>query len=90
MILEFWVMRVLLHPGPMRRPVRLADMTPATHLATMMLVNTGELCCMPDGCIAEPVEQYKDQEAAHAAREKLMADNPGADYRVAINTDVKL
>lgn len=81
-------MRVLLHPGPMRRPVKFGDMTPAAHIATMILVNKGDLCCMPDGCIAEPVEVFAHEAQAHEHREQLLRDNPGEDYRVAINTDV--
>lgn len=88
MVIEFWVMRVLLHPGPMRKPVKLDDMTPAARLTTLLAVNRGALCCMPDGCICEPMEVFDTEGPAHVHREKLMRDNPGSDFRVALNTDV--
>ena len=88
MIVEFWVMRVLLHPGPMRRAVKLDAMTPAAFLGTLALVSTGDLTCLPDGCIAEPVVCFDTEIDAHAHAEKLRTDEPSSDYRVVLNTDV--
>lgn len=88
MVLEFWVMRVLLHPGPMRKQLKLADLNPDDMKAFLAHVERGELTCLPDGCICEPVEQYKSQLDADAARERFVRDSPGADYRVVLNTSL--
>jgi hypothetical protein len=85
---EFWVVRVLLHPGPHKRPAKLAHMDLPAQVATLALVNTGDLGCLPDGCIFEPVEVFSDQLDAHAHREQLQADNSDEDYRVILNTNV--
>lgn len=52
------------------------------------MVVANELVCLPDGCIAEPVEMFHEQEVAHQHRAKLLSDNPGQDYRVVLNSDV--
>lgn len=83
-VVEFWVMRVLLHQG---RRVQLDMMTPGACVATLALINTGDLAMLPDGCIAEPVEVFDTELDARAHREKLLRDNPGADYRVVFNGD---
>jgi hypothetical protein len=72
-VVEYWVMRVVLHHGRPR---------------TMALVNRGTYAQLPDGSIAEPVEQCSTEHAAHEARERLKRDNPREDYRVIINADV--
>jgi len=54
----------------------------------MALVVKGDLCCLPDSCIAEPVEVFSDQLAAEAHREKLAADMPSHDFRVVLNTNM--
>ncbi len=88
MVVEFWVMRVLLHPGPLRKPVRQRDLTPPDRQKYLAHVASGELTCLPDGCIAEPVEQYADELSAHAERERLQRDKPSEDYRVVLNTSL--
>lgn len=86
MRVEFWLMRVLLHPGPMRRPVTLANIPdPRTLAQAMAHVERGELACLPDGCIAEPVEVFASEMAAHAARERLLRDKPASDFRVVLS-----
>jgi len=82
---EYWVMRVMLHQG---RRVQLDMMRPGAFIATIALVNTGDLVMLPDGSIAEPVEVFGVEMDAHARREKLMRDNPGSDYRVILNGNV--
>jgi hypothetical protein len=79
-VVEYWVMRVVLHHGRPR--------TPLAEIATMALVNRGTYAQLPDGSIAEPVEQCSTEHAAHEARERLKRDNPREDYRVIINADV--
>jgi len=88
MVLEFWVMKVLLHPGPMKRPMTLRNINDATHAAVMVHVQAGELTTLPDGCIAEPVEQYPTQMEAHAEREKFASDDRVGDYRVVLNSSL--
>lgn len=88
MVLEFWVMRVLLHPGPMKRPMTLRNVDEATHRAVMVHVQANELTTLPDGCIAEPVAQYPSQSEAHAEREKYAHDDPTGDYRVVLNSSL--
>jgi len=83
---EFWVMRVLLHPGA-HRPVTLGDMEAKAAVATLALVATGDLCCLPDGCIAEPVEVFTSELDARAHRVALRSDCPGEDFRIVLNTD---
>jgi hypothetical protein len=85
-IVEFWVVRVLMHK-PKRTPVRIEDMTAAAALTTLALVNTGDLCCLPDGSIAEPVQVFDHELDAHAHAVKLRADFPSADFRVLLSTD---
>jgi hypothetical protein len=80
-------MRVLLHPGPMRKPKKLSHFTAGDQIAVMARVSRNELCVLPDDCIAEPVEVYEAQEVAHDMRNKLASDDPSNDYRVVLNTD---
>lgn len=88
MVTEYWVMRVLLHPGPVGRQLKLKDLGPDDMRAYLAYCKTGELTCLPDGCIAEPVEQFAAELDAHAARERLAKDNPSGDYRVVLNTSL--
>jgi hypothetical protein len=88
MVVEFWVMRVLLHPGPMRRQLKLKDLGPDDMRAYLEHVQRGELTCLPDGCIAEPMEQFKTELDAHAERERLARDKPSEDYRVILNSSL--
>lgn len=87
MVVEFWVMRVLLHPGT-RAAVRMSNLSPADTVTAMAHVAAGELCCLPDGCIAEPVEVFRSELDAAAHREKLLSDKPGADFRVVLNSSL--
>lgn len=90
MKLEFWVMRVLLHRGRVggRRAVRIEDMDAHAAVATLALVSTGDLCCLPDGSIAEPMEVYVSELEAHSARERLRTDRPHEDFRVVLNSAI--
>jgi len=84
---EYWVMRVMLHQG---RRVQLDIMSPGAAIATLALVNTGDLAMLPDGSIAEPMEVFEGVNAelrAHAHREELQKKNPREDYRVILNAD---
>lgn len=88
LILEYWVMRVLLHPGPMKRQLMLKDLDPNTRAVYLKHAERGELTCLPDGCIAEPIEQFASEMDAHAHREKLQRDNPTHDYRTVLNSSL--
>ncbi len=88
MVLEFWLMRVLLHPGPMRKPVKVSHLSPEEVQTYLAHVERGELTCLPDGCIAEPTEQFPTELAAHAARERMVKDRPSDDWRVVLNTSL--
>ena len=79
MIVEFWLVRVLLHRGRNSLPPR---------AGVLAAISRGELACLPDGCIAEPVEQFAREELAHEACERRKADDPSSDYRVIINTSI--
>lgn len=89
---EFWVLRALLHQhGKARgRPVNLDHCTPASMVAVLALVNTGDYVLLPDGTICEPVEVYVSQVDAEAEREKLALTYPAEDFRVIMNLDVAL
>jgi hypothetical protein len=91
-VIEYWVMRVMLHPGPPPVQLRLEHMSPGAAVATLALLHAGDLALLPDGCICEPVEIFDrmdghDEEKAHELRARLVRDT-GADYRVILNTDV--
>jgi len=93
MVMEFWVMRVLLHPGPMRKPVTFSNVAAKEYLNVMAHVERGSMACLPDGCIAEPVEVFTGdgaQLAADAHRAKLAADDNSGDYRVILNSDMSV
>lgn len=80
-------MEVICHypGGPARRLDELDDRTRSQALAHCA---RGELCCLPDGSIAEPVEVYELEAAAHAERDRRMTRQPGKDFRVVLNTPI--
>lgn len=81
-------MRVLLHPGPMRHEVKMGDLVPAEKRHVVGLIEAGELLCLPDGCIAEPVEVFDSQESCAVHCEKMKRDDAGSDYRLVITMEV--
>jgi hypothetical protein len=90
--IEFWVVRVLMHAGPKSGPMRLGEEHEKDVPANVReRIDRGELACIPpDWCIAEAVAgpfAPADQEAAHEAQQRLIADNPGQDFRVIMNAD---
>lgn len=88
MVVEFWLMRVLLHPGPMRTPLRLDELNPSERRTVLAHVERGEMTTLPDGCIAEPWEQYRAEMDAHLARERMVRDRPNDDWRVVLNSSL--
>jgi hypothetical protein len=80
-------MRVLLHPGPARKELKLGDLVANEKTHVMGLVKSGDLCCLPDGCIAEPVEVFADQTEAALHCEKMKHDDKGSDYRLVLTTE---
>jgi len=84
---EFWVLRVILHPGPRRHPVHLNHMDAAAKVTTLALLAIGKLCTLPSGCICEPVEVFDNEVDAHAYRERLATKHPDEDFRVILSTD---
>jgi hypothetical protein len=88
MVVEFWVMRVLLHPGPQRRPVTFNTLPNNEHAAAMAHVARGDLTVLPDNSIAEPVEMFSSQLEADGHREQLQLAMPGEDFRVILNSSV--
>lgn len=84
--ITYWVLKVLLHPGPPKRPVRFEEMSPAAQATTLALVAVGEYVCLPDGCIAEPVADFDNEPMAHEHRTFLLAQWPGSDFRVIMAT----
>lgn len=88
MVVEFWVMRVLLHPGPLRKQLKLGDLNPSERRTVLAHVERGEMTTLPDGCIAEPWEQYRTEADAHAERERLAMDKPNDDWRVILNSSL--
>lgn len=81
---EIWLCRVVLHPGPVRRQLKLSDLTEQSSQAVMAKIIAGELGTLPDGCIVEPVMSYATELDAAAAREKAQADRPDDDWRVVV------
>lgn len=88
MTIEFWVMKVLLHPGPQRRPMSFANIGAREYLRAMACVERGSLTCLPDGCIAEPLQVYSHQLEADEHRETIAKADPEGDYRVILNSSV--
>lgn len=86
--MEFWLTRVLMHKGPVRRPRRVGDLNDAAQQTVMARIIGGELGTLPDGCIIEPVESFATEELAHAARLRKLVDEPDEDWRVIINVEV--
>lgn len=84
--ITYWVLKVLLHPGPAKRPVKLSEMTPAATATTLALVAIGEYVCLPDGCIAEPVADFDNEVMAHEHRADLLNAWPESDFRVILAT----
>lgn len=82
--IEVWLCKVLLHPGPVRRPLNVVDLSARSHQATMAKVIAGELGTLPDGCIIEPITAHRTEAEAHAARDAAMAEHPGEDFRVVV------
>lgn len=80
-------MRVLMHPGPANRPVRLEHLQAEDSERATRLITAGDLACLPDGCIAEPMEVFRTQQEAEEHMLKLARDNPGQEYRVTLNAD---
>jgi hypothetical protein len=78
---EYWVMRVVLHRGPMAAR-QLTLPTVQAH------IQSGALALHPDGHIMEPVEVYTEPEPAHEHQAKLQRQDPDGDYRVILNADV--
>lgn len=86
-VIEFWVMRVLMHPG---------TWNPESDVGRAIAANVerGALAVLPDGCIAEPVEVFAEELDAHEHAAKLKHDSRDItgtateDYRVILNADV--
>lgn len=85
---EIWLCRVLLHPGPVRGPLRVQDLKPDAHQAVLAKIVNGEFGALPDGCIVEPVTSHATEEDANAARVRAMHDKPEDDWRVVITMAV--
>ncbi len=83
-----WLCRVLLHPGPVRKQMKLSDLSARSHETVLAKVVNGELGTLPDGCIIEPVQSYATEVDATAARERAMVDSPNEDWRVVISMPV--
>jgi hypothetical protein len=86
--MEVWLCRVLLHPGPVRARMNVANLRPEAHQAVLAKIINGELGTLPDGCIVEPVSAHRTEAEAHAARAQAMADRPGGDWRVIVTMQV--
>lgn len=87
---EFWVAKVLLHP-PQTRQLEMNIGTPAgdeRHAAMQARIDAGTVFLLPDMCIAEPVQMFAEEFAAHAERTKRMRDETGSDYRVIVSSEV--
>lgn len=85
---EFWVMRVLLLDGVIgaKRPIKFGELTDESKRLMTAAVQAGKLCILPDGCIAEPVEVFDDdEERAHAFRVSVAMMHPADDFRVVMN-----
>lgn len=82
MHVEYWLCKVLLHPGPLRRRLNVADLNGQAHEAVLCKVINGELGTLPDGCIVEPVSGFRTEAEAHAERARRVVDEPAQDWRV--------
>jgi hypothetical protein len=86
--MEYWLCRVLLHPGPLRRRLNVADLAPGAHEAVFTKIINGELGTLPDGCIVEPVSGFRTEEEAHGERARRVVDEPSQDWRVIVSMPV--
>lgn len=83
----FLVRVVLVQRGPRTgKPVRFADMDPATRVAVHMALEAGDLCKLPDGCIAEGVKEFRNEDDAHYHHAQHVASYPGEDFRVILTS----
>lgn len=88
MTLEFWVVRVLMHRGPVKGPMRVGDNTRELPSGVIARVVAGELACIPpDNVIAEPLACFANQLEADEDRDRRARDDAAGDYRVILNAD---
>ncbi len=85
---EIWLCRVLLHPGPVRKQLKLDDLNARSHEAVLAKIVSGEFGALPDGCIVEPVQSFRTEVDAAAARKQAMRDKPEDDWRVVVTMAV--
>lgn len=83
--MKYFVVKVILHapPGRRPRPVRFSDMDLVTKGTVLLMVQAGELCQLPDGCICEGVKEFRHEEDAHRYRDDQAMRFPSEDFRVA-------
>lgn len=97
MVVEFWVVRVLLHART-RRPAKLRQMDLLDQFTAVKGLHDGTFGQLPDGSIFEPLESWtapatepaslqSAQDSAHERQQQLARDNPTHDYRVIMNAD---
>jgi hypothetical protein len=87
-MMEVWLCKVLLHPGPAKVPLLVGQLSLDAHQAVIGKVISGELGVLPDGCIVEPVSSHRTEGEAHEARRKAQHDAPLEDWRVVMTMAV--
>jgi hypothetical protein len=87
-MMEIWLCKVLLHPGPLRRPLMAQQLNERSHQIVMAKIISGELGTLPDGCIVEPVSSHATEALANDERMRKLVDAPNEDWRVVITMAV--
>lgn len=75
---DIWLCRVLVH-APQVKQMTLDALQP--YYARVV---AGELACLNDDSIVEPVEQFASEELAHDGRGRKLVDEPKTDWRVVV------
>lgn len=75
---DIWLCRVLVR-GP-----RVAQLSMDALQSYYAKVSTGDLACLQDGAIVEPVQQFETEGLAQLARERKLVDEPNTDWRVVV------
>lgn len=85
---EIWLCKVLMHPGPPYGPMRAQDLNADSHQGVMLKIVSGDLGCLSDGCIVEPIQAYATEALAVADRDVYAARDASQDYRVVLTMEM--
>lgn len=68
-----------------KRPLKQQELKLEEHQTLMGKIVSGDIGCLEDGTIVEPLSEHgMDEPAANVARERAQHDDPTGDYRVVL------